>query len=199
MFLNERTRLVIGASVIALITVLFVFKKVDYDEKALVFEQNEKILSAKIEMLEEQIAERDFEIRELQTEVDEANAYRDSLTSVVDEYEPTIINTIEYITNGDSIEAEEAKKDLLTYVNAVKLERIEFKQAIADRDEIIELQQAQIDDLNRQIGLLVESKDQLDLTNKQLKKQIRKEVRKRRLTTVGSIAAIVGVIFITSR
>jgi len=197
--LNEKSKLVIGASIVAVLIALFVFQKVDYDEKALEFEQNEKILNAKIEMLEEQIENRDFEIRELQTEVNAANAYRDSLTQVVDEYEPTIVNTIEYITSGDSVEVEKAKQDLINYVNTVKLERAELKRAVADRDEIIELQALQIDDLNRQIGLLVESKDQLVLTNKQLKKQIRKEVRKRRLTVVGSVAAIVGVIFITSR
>jgi uncharacterized membrane-anchored protein len=170
---------------------------------SLVHEQNEKVLKAKIEMLEEQAEEREVVIRELKIDVDIANETRDSLTALVDTFEPEIINTIEYITdglnNGDTIGVERAKQTLIAHIETMRLERVELKSAIDDRDQLILLQGKQIDNLNRQIGLLVESKEELILTNKQLKKQIRREVRKRRLTLVASGAAIVGIIFITSR
>jgi uncharacterized membrane-anchored protein len=190
-------------AIIAVLIGLYTFSKVEMNEQSLVHEQNEKVLKAKIEMLEEQAEEREVVIRELKIDVDIANETRDSLTALVDTFEPEIINTIEYITdglnNGDTIGVERAKQTLIAHIETMRLERVELKSAIDDRDQLILLQGKQIDNLNRQIGLLVESKEELILTNKQLKKQIRREVRKRRLTLVASGAAIVGIIFITSR
>jgi hypothetical protein len=184
---------VIGAIIVVCV---YVFKDVQLKDEVYRSEGRVETLMEMVEDHADINLELLEEVEQLKKDAEIADAERDSLSALVDSFEPEIIRTIEYITDGsnDEEKIDSAKHQLVTGIEIMSLERKGLIEAVESRDEIIAIQGRQINNLNSQVGLLVESNDELFATNKQLKKQIRREVRKRRLITIVSVAAVVATI-----
>jgi cell division protein FtsB len=189
-------------AVLLTVSLLYIFKTVEYNKEVLVHEAVYESYEDQIESLKKRIEIKDSEIKVLKEELVESDEELDSMSRIVDVVEPQMIEKIEYITQVENYtdeEYESSKDNIINGIKAMSAERKLLFKSIASRDVIIKAQSIQIKNLNQQIDLLDKGNEQLVLANKSLKKQLRKEVRKRRLTTLAGIGAVVGVIFITSR
>ena len=179
---------------------LYIFKSVDFNKASVNHESDTKNYKAQIEILKDYSEDNVQKIEVLTAELYDANVELDSMSSIVDNIVPDIIHTVEYVVNPenyDDPEYESSKENLIVGIKTMIIERQVLIKAVEARDVIIYAQAIQIENLNKQIKLMNESSKSMLLSNLALKKQVRKEVRKRRLTTVVSVAAVVGIIIIT--
>lgn len=181
---------------IGAICAFYMFQNVDLSKKSISHQQNAEIFMAKNEVLESRQAELNVVINDLKNAAIENDNQRDSLSFIVDGFEPEIVNIIEYITNNenDPQVIDSAKSVLISNINLMVIERKALINAVSERDEIIAAQDAQIIVLNERIGLLTSSNESLTEANLSLKKQVRKEVIKRRVSNVVGLAVGVAVV-----
>lgn len=155
---------------------------------------------AKLEVYLGRAKEDSVKIVKLQKELDIIKASKDSLGVIVDNIVPGVVGTIQYISTPGATQAQidSARAGLLADFETAKLERKTLKETVIKQDQVIAAQYQLIADLNKGIEFLQESNANLANENKQLRKLVRKEVRKRRLSYVVGAAAVAGVILLSN-
>lgn len=155
---------------------------------------------AKLEVYLGRAKDDSIKIVKLQKELDIIKASKDSLGVVVDNIVPGVVGTIQYISTPGATQAQidSARAGLLANFEIAKLERKTLQETVIKQDQVIEAQYELIANLNKGIEFLHESNPNLANENKRLKKLVRKEVRKRRITTVLVVAAAVTAVVLTN-
>ena len=185
-------------AILVVLVVFYMFRSIDLNKKSIGHESDAAKYEAVANEYKKLSEDQGAVIEKYKTELEIVDSERDSLSLIVDGFEPEIVNIIEYITSESTLpkDVDSAKTVLISNIRLISLERKALVNAVVKRDEIIAAQDAQIALLNKRIVLLVSANESLTDSNLALKKQVRKEVRKRRLTTVAGIAAGVAIIII---